>query len=136
MNLAGLGRIEALLASLVAGAGVGVLGAFLVVERRREFAVLRTVRATTGQLLVPTAVDGVVATVGSVLIGIPLGIGLAVLGVRVLGLFFTLPPPLVTVPFGALALLALGVLAASAVALGGTMRRIDRVDVAGLLREP
>lgn len=136
LNLGGLGRIEALVAALAAGVGVGVLGALLVLERRREFAVLRTIGATTGQLLVPTAVEATVAAVGSVLIGIPLGIGLAILAVRVLGIFFTLPPPIVTLPLGPLGLFVLAVLVASAVALTIALRRIDRVDVAALLREP
>jgi putative ABC transport system permease protein len=71
-----------------------------------------------------------------VLIGIPLGIGLAILAVRVLGIFFTLPPPIVTLPLGPLGLFVLAVLVASAVALTIALRRIDRVDVAALLREP
>jgi putative ABC transport system permease protein len=136
LNLGGLGRIEALVACIAAGAGVGVLGALLVLERRREFAVLRTIGAGTKQLLVPTAVEAAVAAIGSVVIGVPLGVGLAIIAVRVLGIFFTLPPPVVTLPVGALGLFVLGVLAASAIALAVALRRIDRVDVAALLREP
>ena len=51
LNLAGLGRIEALGAALIAAVGVAVLGAFLVLERRREFAILRAVGAETSQVL-------------------------------------------------------------------------------------
>ena len=41
---------------------------------------------------------------GSLLIGVPVGLGLALLEVRVLSLFFALPPPLLTIPTGALVL--------------------------------
>ena len=40
---------------------------------------------------------------GSLLIGVPVGLGLALLEVRVLSLFFALPSPLLTIPAGALA---------------------------------
>ena len=136
LNLDGLSRIEAIAAALIAAIGVGVLGAFLVLERRREFAVLRTIGATTRQLLTPPAIEGTVAAVGSILIGIPVGIGLAVIAVRVLGLFFTLPPPVVSVPGASLIGLAAGVLVASMIALATVLRRVSRLDVSPLLREP
>jgi putative ABC transport system permease protein len=69
-------------------------------------------------------------------IGIPVGIGLAVLSVRILGLFFTLPAPSLTVPITNLIVLALLVLAASAVAVGFTLRKAARVPVSAQLREP
>lgn len=136
LNLDGLSRIEAVSSGAVAALGVGLLGAFLILERRREFAVLRTVGADTGRALTGPVVEGTVAVVGSLLIGIPLGLGLGVLSIRVLGLFFALPPPLVTVPAGALALLAGLVVTLSALALGLALRRIDRIEVTALLREP
>ncbi|MEU6261001.1 FtsX-like permease family protein [Streptomyces sp. NPDC047043] len=136
LNLDGLSRIEAVSSATVAALGVGLLGAFLVMERRREYAVLRTVGAGTGRVLTGPVVEDAVAVVGSLLIGIPLGLGLGVLSIRVLSLFFTLPPPLVTVPASALVLLAGLVVAISAPALGLALRRIDRSEVTTLLREP
>jgi putative ABC transport system permease protein len=67
---------------------------------------------------------------------VPLGLGLAVLAGRVLGLFFTLPPPLLTIPTLPLAALALLVVGASALALGGALVAIDRRGTATVLREP
>ena len=136
LNLDGLGRIEAIGAAIVAAVGVGILGAFLVLERRRESAILRTVGADTRHVLTGPAVEGGLAALGSVVIGVPLGIGLGTLAVRVLGLFFTLPPPLVTVPVGPLVLLAVVVLATSTLALALALRAVSRLDVAPLLREP
>jgi putative ABC transport system permease protein len=136
LNLDGLSKIEAVAATLIAAIGVGVLGAFLVLDRRREFAVLRIVGVDRRQLLTGPAIESGVAAVGSVLIGLPLGIGLAVLAVRVLGLFFTLPPPLVTLPVGNLLAIAVGVLAVSTIAMALSLRRVSRIDPAPLLREP
>jgi putative ABC transport system permease protein len=74
--------------------------------------------------------------VGSVVVGVPVGIGLAAVSVRVLGLFFTLPPPLLTLPLGALARLTGGTLLGSALALAVALRQVVCIDPAPLLREP
>jgi putative ABC transport system permease protein len=136
LNLGGLGRIEAIASGLIASVGIGVLGAFTILERQRELALLRSLGASNRQLRTAPLLEGALATVGSLVIGIPLGLFLNVLAVRVLGLFFTLPPPLLTVPVVELAALAGSVLILSAVALGLALRRVGRVEVALLLREP
>jgi putative ABC transport system permease protein len=136
LHLGGLGRIEAICGVLVAALGVGLLGAFTVMERRKEFALLRMVGASTRQLLRPPATEGVVAAGGALVTGVPIGIALAVLDARVLGMFFTLPPPLVVVPAVALGLVTTAVLVTSVVALGIVLRRLSRLDPAPLLREP
>jgi len=136
LDLHGLGRLESVAAGIVAAVGVAVLGAFLVLERRRESAILRAVGATTTQVLTAPALEGLIAVVGSLVVGVPVGIGLSVLSVRVLGLFFVLPPPLVVVPVTAIAGLAGFMIATSAVALGFALRAVVRQDPAPVLREP
>jgi putative ABC transport system permease protein len=136
LDLKGLGRLESISSATVAAVGVAVLGAFLVLERRRESAVLRAVGATTAQVLTAPTVEGLIAVVGSLLVGMPVGIGLSVLSIRVLGLFFVLPPPLLVVPTNALAGLAAFMIATSAVALGIALRAVARQDAAPVLREP
>jgi len=79
LNLAGLGRIESVGAVLIAVVGVAVLGAFLVLERRREFAILRAVGAATANVLHEPALEGAIAAAGSLVVGVPVGLGLAVL---------------------------------------------------------
>jgi putative ABC transport system permease protein len=135
LNLAALSGIEAIGAGLVAAVGVGVLGAFLILERRREFAILHTVGADTRQILTGPALEGGVAVIGSVAIGLPVGLGLGILAVRVLGLFFTLSPPLLTVPVPELVALVLFMLIAEAVALGSALVAVNRVRAASVLRE-
>jgi ABC-type antimicrobial peptide transport system permease subunit len=135
LNLGGLGRIEAVAGVVVAAMGVGLLGAFMVLERRREFALLRSVGADTRAVLTGPLLEGALTTVGSLVVGLPLGVLLCVLSVRVLGLFFNLPPPVVSVPVVPLAILAIAVVTLSAVAFGAALRRISGLDVAPLLRE-
>ena len=136
LNLTGLSRIAAIGAGLIAAVGIAVLGAFVVLERRREFAILRAVGADTPQLLVSPAQEGLVAVVGSLLLGVPIGVGLGILAVRVLGLFFALPPPVVAVPGAALLGLAALIAVACAVALGAALTAVIRIGPARVLREP
>ncbi len=135
LNLVGLSELESIGASLVAAVGVAVLGAFLILERRREFAILHTVGADTRQILTGPVLEGMVAVVGSIAIGIPVGLGLGTIAVRVLGLFFTLSPPLLTVPVPELVGLVLFMVTASTVALGGAVLAVNRVRAATVLRE-
>ena len=136
LNLAGLDRIEAFGAGLIAAVGVAVLGAFMVLERRREFAILRAIGTDTRRLVDGPAREGGIAVLGSLAAGVPLGLALGVLAVRVLKLFFTLPPPMVTLPGGSLLAFVIGMVAASALALGVTLAAITRVEPADVLREP
>jgi putative ABC transport system permease protein len=136
LNLGPLSDIESVAAGLIAAVGVAVLGAFLVLERRREFAILRTLGGETSQVLTGPAQEGIIAVLGSIVIGVPLGLGLGALAVRILGLFFTLPPPLLTIPAGRLLAFALVMVGASAVALTAALAAVSRVTAATVLREP
>jgi putative ABC transport system permease protein len=136
LRLGPLGRMEAIGAALVAGVGIAVLGAFLVLERRREFAVLRTLGADTARVLTGPGQEVAIAVGGSIALGVPIGLGLTVLAVRVLGLFFVLPPPLLDLawwPLGAFLLLVAGL---GAVALAAALVSAARAAPAAVLREP
>jgi putative ABC transport system permease protein len=136
LNLGPLGDLELVGAALIAAIGVGVLGAFVVLERRREFAILKAVGADDAQVRTGPVQEGAAAVLGALAIGIPVGLGLGLLSVRILGLFFTLPPPLLTVPVGTLAGLVVLMLLTSALALGGALVAINRVNPAVTLRDP
>ncbi len=136
LNLGGLSRIEAIGAVLIAAIGVAVLGAFVIIERRREFAILRTLGADTPHLLAGPAQEGAIVVAGSLMVGVPLGLGLAVLAVRVLALFFNLPPPLLALPTGSLAAFGLAVVGAAGLALGAGLLVVNRMAPASVLREP
>ncbi len=134
LNVAGLSAIEALGSGLIAAVGLAVLGAFLILERHREIAILRTIGADDRQVLTGPAIETSVAVIGSLLIGVPVGLGLGFLAVRVLGLFFAQPPPLLVVPLVPLAGLIGGVVVTSVLALTLTLFRLDRERVAAVLR--
>ncbi|MDQ6649158.1 MAG: FtsX-like permease family protein [Actinomycetota bacterium] len=135
LNLAGLGKLETAGAVLIAALGIAVLGAFLVLERRREYAVMRSLGATTRQVLVPPALEGVVTVAASVLIGVPVGIGMAMISVRVLNPLFTLRPPLIRIDGFGLAALVAGVLVATALALLTSLITVARLRTVSVLRE-
>jgi putative ABC transport system permease protein len=67
---------------------------------------------------------------------VPLGLVLSIISVRVLGIFFVLPPPLVTVPLGTVLVFLAVMLAASAAVMAVALRAVTRVSVATTLREP
>jgi putative ABC transport system permease protein len=136
LNLNGLDWIDTTGAALIAAIGVGVLIAFLILERRRELAVLEAVGADSRQLLTGPVQEGTIAVAGSLAIGLPLGLLLGMLAVRVLGLFFTLPPPVLSLPAGTLAGFVLLLAAAAAVALAFSLVRVLRLSSAVALREP
>src|SRR4051794_2067207 len=135
LNLRGLSVLETVAAGLVAAVGVAVLGAFFVLERRRESVILRTVGAGTAQVVTTPVVEGAVAVLGGLAVGIPVGLGLGLLSIRILALFFTLPPPLLVVPSGALLALAAVVILPSALARGGALSRVARQPAAAVLRD-
>jgi putative ABC transport system permease protein len=136
LNLGGLGLLESVGAGLISAIGVAVLGAFVVMERRREFAVLRTIGAGPRRLLSGPAQEAALTVFGSLVLGIPIGLGLAALSVRILGLFFWLPPPLVTVPAAPLSIFVLLVVATAVLASGIALAAVNRVAPAATLREP
>ena len=136
LNLAGLRLIEAVGASLIAALGVAVLGAFLVLERRREFAILQTIGAETRQILAAPAAEGGAVVLASLTFGIPIGIGLGMLAVKVLGLFFALKPPLLTLPLGGLAAMSAFVIVTSGLSIGLSLLAVTRTRPASILRAP
>ena len=135
LNLAGLGRIETAGTIVIAALGIAVLGAFLVLERRREYAVMRSLGATTRQVLVPPAVEGLATVAASIILGVPVGIGMAIISARILNPLFTLRPPLIRVDPVALTALIVGVIAAAAVALVASLVGVARLRTVSVLRE-
>lgn len=136
LSLGGLSLIEAIGAGLVAAIGVAVMGAFLIIERRREFAILQAIGADRRHILTGPALEGAAVVFGSLIFGIPLGLGLGMLAVQVLGLFFALQPPLLTLPTAGLIVLALFVITASALSMWFALAAVNRIRPAVILRAP
>ncbi|HEV7805934.1 MAG TPA: FtsX-like permease family protein [Solirubrobacteraceae bacterium] len=115
--------------------GVAVLGAVIVLERRREFAILQVVGAKASQVRAGPRLEGIIAVAASVVVGLPVGLALGLFSVRLLGLFFTLPPPLLSVPIATTVGFVVLMAAASAVALAAALAAANKVSAASL-REP
>jgi putative ABC transport system permease protein len=135
LNVGELGQLQIIAAGLVAAVGVAVLGAFLVLERRRESIILRTVGASTGQVVTAPVVEGAIAALGGLVIGIPVGLGIGALNIQILALFFTLPPPVLVVSAREVAALAAVVVLASVLALTVVLYRVAHQPVASVLRD-
>ncbi len=120
---------------MIAALGTAVLGAFLLLERRREYAVLRAIGATTRQLLVPPALEGGLTIVASLALGLPVGIAMTAISTRVLNPLFSLSAPTVRVPWPALAGLVGLVLGATLVTLAVSLAAIGRLRVVTVLRD-
>ena len=135
LNLAGLSRIETTGTLVIAALGVALLGGFLILERRREYAVLRSLGATTRQVLVPPAVEGVVTVAASLALGLPIGLAMTTITTRVLTPLFTLSPPLIRLAPGGIAGLAGLVVVASSLSLAASLVTVARLRTVSVLRE-
>jgi putative ABC transport system permease protein len=80
--------------------------------------------------------EGAVAVLGSLVVGVPVGMGLSVLAVRVLGLFFVLPPPLLAVSVPELIGFVALVAATSVLGFATALISAVRAQPAAVLREP
>lgn len=135
LNLGGLSRIEVAGTVVIATLGIALLGAFLVLERRREYAVLRSLGATTGQVLTPPAIEASITLAVSLVLGVPIGLMMTTITTRVLTPLFSFSPPLVAIPTGQLALLVAAVVAAAAVAVGLALVFVAKLRTVTTLRE-
>ena len=136
LNLRGLSRLESVAAGLVATIGVAILGAFLVLERRREAVVLRTCfgsRHRAGRH--GTGVEGAVAVLGGLLIGIPVGLGVGILTVRILLSSSPCRPRCSSSRPARAAALAAVVVLGSVVALTLALMRVSHQSAASVLRD-
>jgi len=135
LNLNGLSRIEVAGTITIATLGIALLGAFLVLERRREYAVLRSLGASTAQVLIPPALEASLTLVVSLILGVPIGLLMTTITTRVLTPLFSFSPALVAVPIGSLALLVAAVVATSALAIGLALGFVARLRTVTTLRE-
>ena len=135
LDLRGLARIETGGTALVTAIGIAVLGAFVVLERRREFAVLRAIGATTGQLLTGPGIEGALTVIASILLGVPIGLATAAVSTRILTLLFSLPAPSIAIPVGQLAVLVGVTLVGASAALAGALVTLARQRPSAVLRE-
>lgn len=135
LDLTGLSRIEIAGTLTITALGIALLGAFLILERRREYAVLRSLGATTRQVLVPPAIEGLTTVAAALALGLPIGLGMTTITTRILTPLFTLSPPLIRVAPASIAGLAGLVTLASGLSLTGSLVVVARLRTVSALRE-
>jgi putative ABC transport system permease protein len=134
LNVNGLVDIDTVYTLLMSAAVIAIFVFGLMLERRREYVVLRAQGMRSGELRALVLGEAAVVAVAGVVAGLAVGVGMAALLVRVLRPLFVLDPAL-TVPAGDIvlqAVLAGAATLASALAATALLRRMRPAE---LLRE-
>jgi putative ABC transport system permease protein len=134
LNVNGLVDIDTVYTLLMSAAVIAIFVFGLMLERRREYVILRAQGMRSGELRALVLGEAAVVAVAGVVAGLAVGVGMAALLVRVLRPLFVLDPAL-TVPAGDIvlqAVLASAATLASALAATALLRRMRPAE---LLRE-
>jgi putative ABC transport system permease protein len=135
LNLSGLGRLEIVYTLLMASLGVAIFVFGLILQRRGENVTMRALGMGTRQLLGIIAGEAGIVAVASLVIGIAVGLAMAVISVQILQPVFTIPPAGIAMQWSALGLFILLIAAATVLAafIGGFAQR--RAHLVEILRE-
>jgi putative ABC transport system permease protein len=130
----GITQIEMAFGLLIALGGVAMLLALAVVERRRSFVILRTLRVTARQVAALAAAEaGSVVVIGT-LAGTAFGGAIGWILVKVLRGVFDPPPQHPVIPWPYLGLLVAAIAATAALATGVSVASTARLDPSELRR--
>ncbi|HEY0345549.1 MAG TPA: FtsX-like permease family protein [Solirubrobacteraceae bacterium] len=134
LNINGLVDIDTVYTLLMSAAVIAIFVFGLMLERRREYVILRAQGMRSGELRALVLGEAAVVAVAGVAAGLAVGVGVAALLVRILRPLFVLDPTL-TIPGGEIVLraaLAGAATLASALAAAALLRRLKPAE---LLRE-
>jgi putative ABC transport system permease protein len=134
LNVNGLVDIDTVYTLLMSAAVIAIFVFGLMLERRREYVILRAQGMRSGELRALVLGEAAVVAAAGVAAGLAVGVGVAALLVRVLRPLFVLDPTL-TIPGGEIVLraaLAGAATLASALAAAALLRRLKPAE---LLRE-
>jgi putative ABC transport system permease protein len=134
LNVNGLVDIDTVYTLLMSAAVIAIFVFGLMLERRREYVILRAQGMRSGELRALVLGEAAVVALAGVAAGLAVGVGVAALLVRILRPLFVLDPTL-TIPGGEIVLraaLAGAATLASALAAAALLRRLKPAE---LLRE-
>jgi ABC-type antimicrobial peptide transport system permease subunit len=119
----------------VSAAAAAIFIAATFAARRKEFIILRALGLDPTRLRRLLAVEGALLVGVALVIGIAVGAATATLDIQILAPLFVVPPLIPDPAIGGVALLALLVLAASALSIVAGSARVARLRPAEILRE-
>jgi putative ABC transport system permease protein len=134
LNVNGLVDIDTVYTLLMSAAVIAIFVFGLMLERRREYVVLRAQGMRGGELRALVLGEAAVVAAAGVAAGLAVGVGVAALLVRVLRPLFVLDPAL-TLPAGDIVLQAALAGAATLVSAAAATALLRRLKPAELLRE-
>jgi putative ABC transport system permease protein len=134
LNVNGLVDIDTVYTLLMSASVIAIFVFGLMLERRREYVVLRAQGMRGGELRALVLGEAAVVAAGGVAAGLAVGVGVAALLVRVLRPLFVLDPAL-TLPAGDIVLQAGLAGAATLVSAAAATALLRRLQPAELLRE-
>ena len=117
VNLRGLTQLELAFAILLIAGATGLVMALGMVERRRTYAVLVALGATTRQVGAFVWSEGLLILIGGAIVGVATGVAVAAMLVKVLTGVFDPPPEALAVPWGYLGVLVVAAIISTAIAI-------------------
>ena len=135
VDLSGISHIEQAFAIVLAAAAMALFVALGISERRQEFATMAAIGASLGRISAFLWTEAAIVLVLALGLALGLGFLLSAMLVAILQHVFDPPPDALAVPWGFLAGLAGGAIAATMLATAAAARGIRRLPLGEVLRE-
>jgi putative ABC transport system permease protein len=135
VDLRGISRIEEAFTIALAAAAMALFVVLAVAERRHELATMAALGASLRSIGAFIWIEAALVLVVALVLATGLGLLLALMLVAMLQHVFDPPPDSLAVPWTYLSELALGAVAATAVALAVAAERVRRLPLGRVLRE-
>ena len=136
VDLRGISHIEEAFTIALAAAAMALFVALVVIDRRHEFATMAAVGASLRNIGAFVWSEAALVLVAGLLLAAGLGVLLALMLVAMLQHVFDPPPDQLAVPWAYLGELAGAAVAATVLAVAIAGRRLRRLPIGRLLREP
>ncbi|HKT82875.1 MAG TPA: ABC transporter permease, partial [Solirubrobacterales bacterium] len=135
VDLTGISRLEQAFSIILAAAAMALFVSLAVNERRHEFATMAAIGASLRDIGAFVRTEALAVLIAAGVLAAGLGWLMAEMLVAMLQHVFDPPPDHLAVPWGFLALLALGALAGAGVAFAIAARALRRLPLGSVLRE-
>jgi putative ABC transport system permease protein len=135
VSLSALASVELVFGLLLIGAAAGLVVGLGFAERHRTFAILTALGASDSQLGAFLRSEAALVAIAGLIFGAATGLAVAWMLVALLAGVFDPPPETVTMPYGYLAIVVIGVAVVAATVVVAFQHAHARVDPAALKAE-